>query len=110
RRSRRSPARRRRRTHHVVGHDHARALVSSSPNSEARELTAEEVERGYNNRAAVPDHPAWFARWAQLSDAARAHIETHENVRYGAGPKETLDIFLPATAARGTLLFIHGGY
>jgi len=84
--------------------------VSSSQHSEARELTAEEVERGYNNRAAVPDHPAWFARWAQLSDAARAHIETHEDVPYGAGPKETLDIFLPATAARGTLLFIHGGY
>ena len=76
----------------------------------ARKLTPEEVERGYNNRAAVPDHPEWFARWAQLSDAARAQVQTREDVRYGPGPKETLDIFLPSAAPRGTLLFIHGGY
>ena len=25
-------------------------------------MTRDEVERGYNNRAAVPDHPRWFAR------------------------------------------------
>ena len=28
-------------------------------------LSAEEVERGYNNRAAVPDHPRWIARWGR---------------------------------------------
>src|SRR4051794_8134657 len=74
-------------------------------------LTAEEVERGYNNRVAVPDHPQWFARWAELSDAARASVECELDVRYGPGPKETLDIFRPqGRPARGTLLFIHGGY
>lgn len=73
-------------------------------------LTADEVERGYNNRAAVPDHPQWFARWAELSDAARATVRTRDDVRYGPGPKETLDIFLPDGTSRGTLFFIHGGY
>ena len=72
-------------------------------------LPAEFVEREYNLRAAFPDHPQWFARWAVDSAAARARLESRLDVRYGAGPKQTLDLFL-AGRARGTLLFIHGGY
>ena len=34
-------------------------------------LTPEFVERGYNNRAAVPEHPEWFAKYVELSAAAR---------------------------------------
>ncbi|HZQ63446.1 MAG TPA: alpha/beta hydrolase [Casimicrobiaceae bacterium] len=74
------------------------------------QLTREEVERGYNNRAAVPDHAQWFARWAELSDAARASLDHELDVRYGPGAKETLDIFRPRGESRGTLFFIHGGY
>ncbi len=73
-------------------------------------LTAEEVERGYNNRAAVPSHPKWFARWAVLSEAARETLHPRLNLRYGPNSKETLDLFVPAGPIRGTLLFIHGGY
>jgi arylformamidase len=73
-------------------------------------LTREEVERGYNNRAAVPDHPQSFARWAELSDAARAALLHTLDVRYGPSPQETMDIFRPRGRARGTLVFIHGGY
>lgn len=73
-------------------------------------LSAAEIERGYNNRAAVPDHPQWFARWAALSDAARAGLEPRLDVRYGPNPNETLDLFLPAGPLRGTFVFIHGGY
>ena len=36
----------------------------------ALRLTAEEVERGYNNRAAVPEHPYWFEQFALRSQAA----------------------------------------
>ena len=72
-------------------------------------LPAEFVEREYNLRAAFPDHPQWFARWAADSAAARARLDSHLDVRYGSGPKQTLDLF-PAANARGTLLFIHGGY
>jgi len=46
-------------------------------------LTAEEVERGYNNRAAVPDHPQWFERWAQASAEARAKYAPKFDLRYG---------------------------
>jgi arylformamidase len=73
-------------------------------------LTAEEVERGYNNRAAVPDHLQWFERWAKASAEARAKYAPKLDLRYGPGPKETLDLFLPAGRPRGTLMFVHGGY
>ena len=74
------------------------------------EFTPEFVERGYNNRAAVPDHPRWFARYAELSAAAVAALGPQLDLRYGPGPKETLDLFVPPAPARGTFAFIHGGY
>jgi len=73
-------------------------------------FTAEFVERGYNLRAAVAEHPQWFARYAAESDAARAALDPQLDLRYGPGPKETLDLFLPKVRARGTFVFLHGGY
>ena len=73
-------------------------------------LTPEFVERGYNNRAAVADHEVWLARYPELSAATRARHTHQPDLRYGRAPKETLDLFLPETAVRGTFVFIHGGY
>ncbi len=73
-------------------------------------LTPEEVERGYNNRAAVPDHPRWLAYFTEASAKARAVLSPTVDLRYGPGAKETLDLFLPRGRARGTFLFLHGGY
>lgn len=70
---------------------------------------AEQVEREYNLRAAFPDHPQWFARWAADSAAARQSLAASFDLRYGSGPKQTIDLF-PSPGARGALLFIHGGY
>jgi arylformamidase len=72
--------------------------------------TPEFVERGYNNRAAVPDHPQWLARFATDSANARKMLAPRLDLRYGSGPKETLDLFLPAGRPRGTFVFLHGGY
>ena len=72
--------------------------------------TPDEAERGYNNRAAVPEHPYWLDQFVVRSQAAIAALRPALDVRYGPGAKETLDLFVPATPARGTLLFIHGGY
>ena len=72
--------------------------------------TAEFVERGYNNRAAVPDHLKWLARFVELSESARVVLGPKLDLRYGPGPKETLDLFAPPGRARGTFLFLHGGY
>jgi arylformamidase len=72
--------------------------------------TPEFVERGYNNRAAVADHPQWLARFASSSEEARAALAPKLDLRYGPGPKETLDLFVPAGKSRGTFVFLHGGY
>lgn len=71
--------------------------------------TAEFVERGYDNRAACPDHPQWFARWAAESAATRSRHDAQLDLRYGSGARQLVDVF-PARPARGALLFIHGGY
>jgi arylformamidase len=73
-------------------------------------MTKDEVERGYNNRAAVPDHPQHFAKYAAWSQAARDEYAPKVNLRYGPNPRELLDLFLPASTPRGTYLYIHGGY
>jgi arylformamidase len=73
-------------------------------------LTPEFVERGYNLRAAVPDHPRWFEHYAKTSVDARAQFSPQLDVRYGPGRKETLDLFVPAGPASATFVFLHGGY
>jgi arylformamidase len=79
--------------------------MTSAPN-----YTPEFVERGYNNREAVPDYPAWFAKYVAMSTAARERYRPLIDVRYGPGAKQTLDLFLPEGKPRGTFVFIHGGY
>ncbi|HTL75960.1 MAG TPA: alpha/beta hydrolase [Casimicrobiaceae bacterium] len=73
-------------------------------------VTDGEVERGYNNRAAVPDHQRWLDQWVAGSQRAKATLRAEFDLAYGAGADETLDLYLPARAARGTLLYIHGGW
>jgi arylformamidase len=73
-------------------------------------LTADFVERGYNNRAAVADHPHWLAQYPELSAATRARHPHLLDLRYGPGPLQTVDLFLPERTPGGTFVFIHGGY
>ena len=73
-------------------------------------LTADFVERGYNNRAAVADHPHWLAQYPELSAVTRARHRHLLDLRYGPGPLQTVDLFLPERMPGGTFVFIHGGY
>ena len=72
-----------------------------------------EVE--YNNRARVPEHPQIFERWQR--DAAAYRAETVSDgraeigLKYGASPRQTIDLFKPRGGDTGPLaMFIHGGY
>ena len=66
-----------------------------------------DLEKEYNNRAAVPEHPAILARWAAESKAYR-NINPPRVIEYGAGERNTLDLF---DAGPGpAVMFIHGGY
>jgi arylformamidase len=58
----------------------------------------------------VPDHPRWLARYAEASRSAVAAHRPKLDLRYGRGPSETLDLFLPRAKPRGAFVFIHGGY
>ena len=73
-------------------------------------FTAAFVEREYNNRAAVAEHPHWLAEYARRSVLAYAGLDVRRDLRYGPGPRETLDLFVPRDRARGTFVFLHGGY
>ena len=73
------------------------------------ELTSEFVEREYNNRALVPGHAAFFARWEKDSAYVRGTTDCEIDVAYGSDARHRIDLF-PAKSARGTLVFIHGGY
>jgi len=64
----------------------------------------------YNNRAAVPDHPEVFARWAVRSAAARRNLRCYLDVPYGTHAMEKMDIFPAQGRGRALLMFIHGGY
>jgi len=74
------------------------------------EFTAAFVEREYNNRALVPDHPEYFARWERDSHFVRSTLPGVFDLPYGPDPRQRIDLF-PAREGSGKLLvFIHGGY
>ncbi|WP_431512026.1 alpha/beta hydrolase [Variovorax sp. DAIF25] len=68
------------------------------------------LEGMYNNLARVKEHPAYFARWARESAAARDTLPSRIDLRYGEGVNETLDVFPAPVPDAPVLVFIHGGY
>jgi arylformamidase len=67
------------------------------------------LESEYNARARVPEHPAIFERWRIASDALCVRTDADLDVAYGPHPLQRMDLFR-AAGARGTVVFIHGGY
>jgi arylformamidase len=68
----------------------------------------------YNNRARVPDHADYFARWALESQQARDGLACALDVPFvdptiGLAPPK-LDVFPSARPNSPVLLFIHGGW
>ena len=73
-------------------------------------MSPADAEHRYNARLAVPHWPDIFARWARDSARVRAGARARLDLRYGAHAMQTLDLFLPDGPARGTLMYVHGGY
>ncbi len=67
------------------------------------------LEGEYNNRARVPDHPQIFERWRKASARFRDRANATLDLSYGPADRHRLDLF-HAESARGTVVFIHGGY
>ena len=73
-------------------------------------MTPAELDRQYNARAAIPEHPGIFARWAARSALARQERHCEPDYYYGATPAETLDVFPAGKPGAPLLVFIHGGW
>jgi arylformamidase len=79
------------------------------------ELDRATLDANYNLRAAVPEHPIYFARYEAASEAFRQRAGGRLDLAYGDSPRQAIDLFLPRTdvaeeAAPPLLAFIHGGY
>jgi arylformamidase len=75
-----------------------------------RDYGADEIEAQFNPRAAVPSFEADQARHAAWSASARAALDGHLDVAYGAGPLHKVDVFPAGTAGATVHLYFHGGY
>ncbi|MEO1000529.1 MAG: alpha/beta hydrolase [Pseudomonadota bacterium] len=63
----------------------------------------------YANGAHIPEADAYFPRWQSGAAAFRAACPPEE-IAYGPGARNRLDLFRPDGAARGLVVFVHGGY
>jgi arylformamidase len=77
-------------------------------------LTPQEREAHFNPRIAVPSADTYLENAAKAAAAARKQLagDSHFDVRYGSGAKQTVDILKgPSNGqAAPVVLFIHGGY
>lgn len=75
-------------------------------------MTQDDPDTAYANAPFIPDAAAFPARWAAQAAAFRAGLGDRARcgLRYGAGARQTFDLFCPDGAARGLLVFVHGGY
>jgi arylformamidase len=67
-------------------------------------------EREYNARAAIPEHPQIFSRWAEQGAITRRLRACLIDLPYGDTPAERLDYFPTRQDAAPLLVFMHGGY
>ncbi|MGA0543248.1 alpha/beta hydrolase [Neotabrizicola sp. VNH66] len=69
-------------------------------------------DRDYANGAFIPGATDYPARWQAKSAAFRAGLgpRARLDLPYGPEARQKLDLFLPDTPARGTVVFVHGGY
>ncbi len=69
-----------------------------------------DADREYTNMAFIPEGEAFPARWKAQAAAFRATARARQGLEYGPGERQKLDLFLPEGAARGLVVFVHGGY
>lgn len=77
-----------------------------------RNFDRAELWREYDIEATVTDLGSYLGRYADLTAEMKRTLRCHENVAYGSGDAETLDLYpaLPGPDLSPAFLFIHGGY
>ncbi len=71
-----------------------------------------ELDDAYQNAAYIPDGDSYPARWTAAAAAFRDGLGARAEcgLPYGDHAREVFDVFRPDGAARGTVIFVHGGY
>lgn len=68
----------------------------------------------YANRDYIPDADIFIGAWDRDAAAFRARMQAagrmEEDVAYGPGDRNRMDIFHPEGDAAGLVVFVHGGY
>lgn len=79
-----------------------------------RDYTQAELDSQYDNRSHVPNHAEIYKARTEEAGDVLARFETRLDVSFGPSAEETLDIYLPETAAPDggfpVNVFLHGGY
>ena len=63
----------------------------------------------YNSRGTVPDFTVYTALYKEQTLAAKADLRCIENVDYGLGSDEQLDIYPASVGNAPVMVFLHGG-
>lgn len=71
-----------------------------------------DLDDDYANAAYIDGAEAYPPRWADSAQAFRDSLgdRAQLGLSYGSGEREAFDLFVPEGAAKGTLIFVHGGY
>jgi arylformamidase len=83
----------------------------SDPITFHRQLSADELEKQYNLRAARPDYEVTvIPEWTSRSEQAREKLPGRLDARYGEGEKQKLDLFTSGDPKAALIVYFHGGY
>ncbi len=74
-----------------------------------RDMTPDEVRCQFDMRVAVPTGQEFVERYWKRSELVRNHLKSVRDLRYGPGPRQTLDIFPAAQPNAPLVMFWHGG-
>ena len=73
-----------------------------------------DFDDAYTNGAYIPNGSDWPGRWTASAEHFRENLPpgctATYSTAYGAGDRNSFDLFRPAGAPKGLAIFIHGGY
>jgi arylformamidase len=72
-------------------------------------MTSDDLARGYEIEALIPDWQQHVARMGAASERVKKALGGRLDVAFGPDPLQRLDLFMPATKGAPVQIYIHGG-
>lgn len=69
-----------------------------------------QLDDAYANGKYIDNAAAFVPKWTTAAQAFRDTTLKTLDIPYGPSPRTCFDLFRPGDAARGTVIFVHGGY